>query len=208
MKTFTKTVATKAQVLKVAKSHQKADSYRQTFGYWNAGKGCSVGCILHSFGAVVDEHKESERLFGIPEEMTMLQDRIFEGLPKAKSDEWTVRYFEAIPRGVDLAPVLINFKVRLLQECLVYDRAKYPEVDKAVHQVCQALKGIGSLESAAESAVESAWPAWSAWSAWSATKSAWTATWSAVESATKSAAKSAAYEKIADILIEELERAA
>lgn len=51
--------------------------------YWENGKGCAVGCTLHS-----SNHVAYETELGIPETLARLEDGIFEGLPLKESQEW------------------------------------------------------------------------------------------------------------------------
>ena len=51
--------------------------------YWKEGKGCAVGCTLHS-----GDHSKYPVLLGIPIVLARLQDGIFEGLPNALAMTW------------------------------------------------------------------------------------------------------------------------
>ena len=96
--------------------------------------------------------------------------------------------------------------------------AAWSAAESAAESAAKSAKSAAwSAKSAAKSAKSAAWSAESAWSAaWSAAESAaWSAAWSAKSAAWsawsaaksgKSAAKSAAWLKIADILLEEVER--
>jgi hypothetical protein len=81
-----------------------------------------------------------------------LEDRLFEGLSVEDSKNWPLRFVQAVPVGKDLSGVLTQFRIKLLEECLTYDRIKFPEVDKAVHQVIQALKNNSGLREARDNA--------------------------------------------------------
>ena len=213
----------KAVVAEMA-AHQKADSLVQGYGYWKDGKGCAVGCLIKS-----DNHKEYETRFGIPEQLALLEDSIFEGLPKELAQKWPERFLESINTGADLSRVWSEFAYWMLTDS-EHGQIKYANGDKFV---IDAIMGMAKLHkevvekkirprSAAESAAESA--AWSAarsaarsaaWSApssaarsaaWSAAESAaWSAAESAARSAAGSAAESAAYIRMADKLIEIIE---
>ncbi|MDP9195189.1 MAG: hypothetical protein M3O22_00195, partial [Pseudomonadota bacterium] len=104
MLAFTNTIETKTSALARAQAHYDADNYIQGV-FWEDGKGCSVGCMVHEYKEKTDTnwHEATEPLYGIPRSLSFLQDRIFEGLPAEKSKEWTVRFFRAIPEGADLS---------------------------------------------------------------------------------------------------------
>ena len=213
--TFTNCKHTKVELLASLLRHAATDAITQGV-YWQHGKGCAVGCSIHDFAAGNEsDHSLYELLFGIPEELAFLEDKIFESLPAEKAVEWPIRFAEAIPEGVSLTIPLAKFKRFLLTEVCEFDREVWLDVARAADAVIALLdRRIAGDEpspeewlaawSAAESATESAESAAeSAWSATrSATRSAWSATRSATRSATESATRSAAWEQIADKLIE------
>ena len=85
--------------------HQKADQivkgiYWQRTGRGNEGRGCAVGCTLHS-----GNHNTYETELGIPEVLAHLQDAIFEGLPIERAKEFPLQFLRAIPVGADLSGV-------------------------------------------------------------------------------------------------------
>jgi len=65
----------KQDILQQLQIHHDADEIIKGV-YWENGKGCAVGCTLHS-----RNHQEYETRFGIPEVLAHLEDAIFEGLP-------------------------------------------------------------------------------------------------------------------------------
>ena len=65
----------KAAILKQLRQHAKLDEIEKGH-YWDSGKGCAVGCTIHS-----GQHVEYETRFGIPQMLARLEDCIFEGLP-------------------------------------------------------------------------------------------------------------------------------
>ena len=84
-------------------AHSQADELVKG-RYWEGGKGCAVGCILHDYGhSDTSDHMAFEPLFGVPVALAMLQDTIFENLPNAESQKWPARFWEAIQPG---APVI------------------------------------------------------------------------------------------------------
>jgi hypothetical protein len=127
-----------------------------------------------------------------PEWLTTLQASVANNLPDEQAKAWTARLSNAVRASTDLVDCKHRFLARLLRECLVFDRKKFPGcaevIDKiaALHDRWKETDNDTWAES--ESDASSA-----AWSAMSAADSA-------------SSASSAAWVKIADILIEEVER--
>ena len=178
--------AEKAAIITQLVTHRAAD--RLVKGkYWEGGKGCAVGCTIHS-----SNHMEYESRFGIPVMLAQLEDCIFEGLPNDKAMEWPVRFMSAIKPGADLSLVGWKFLHWILTDETGNPGISHPIVKDAVAQAAQiicALSKGGPLDgSAARSAARSA--AWSA--AESAAEAARSAAWSAAESAAE-AARSAAW---------------
>ena len=76
--------------------------------YWQDGKGCAVGCTIHS-----GDHRAYEIELGIPVELACLEDRFFENLSNGKAMMWPERFLQAIPVGVDLRATHINKRLVL-----------------------------------------------------------------------------------------------
>jgi hypothetical protein len=89
----------KAAKLTQVLAHQKADEIVKGL-YWQNGKGCAVGCTVHS-----DSHSAYETEMGIPRMLARLEDRIFEGMPNADAKLFPARFIDAIPVGADLSLV-------------------------------------------------------------------------------------------------------
>ena len=68
--------------------------------YWQDGKGCAVGCTVHSA-----EHIEYEKQLGIPIILARLEDGIFEGLDNGRAKLWPEQFLSAINVGADLSKV-------------------------------------------------------------------------------------------------------
>src|SRR5579863_3482884 len=94
---------TKAAILRQLRAHAKADEIVKG-KYWQDGKGCAVGCTVHS-----DQHAEYEVRFGIPQALARLEDTIFEGLPNARAKEWPVAFMSVIKPGADLSRIHWQF---------------------------------------------------------------------------------------------------
>lgn len=102
----------KDKYLARVRAHRKADQLVQGV-YWEQGKGCGVGCTIHS-----DLHAKYERLLGIPEELALMEDVIFERLPLEEAVNWPVQFLAAIRVGADLTEVPAQLGYWLLQ-CLL-----------------------------------------------------------------------------------------
>src|SRR3990167_6515043 len=64
-------------------AHRKADEIVKG-KYWENGKGCAVGCTIE-YSKSSDVHKRFETELGIPEEIAILEDHIFENLENGES---------------------------------------------------------------------------------------------------------------------------
>jgi hypothetical protein len=92
--------AVKEKYLTRVRAHRLADEIVQGYGYWQNGKGCAVGCTLHS-----SNHGAYETEMGIPRILARLEDRIFEGLPNDEAKTWPERFLSAAAPGADLSGV-------------------------------------------------------------------------------------------------------
>ena len=101
--------AIKNEYLARVRAHREADQLVQHYGYWKDGKGCAVGCTLHSA-----YHAAYETELGIPRILARLEDSIFEGLSVEKAREWPERFLSAIAPGADLSVVSSHFFVWML----------------------------------------------------------------------------------------------
>ncbi len=139
MLTFTNTIETKEQAVANAKRHREQDmliagTYGE--GRGKSFRGCSVGCTYKPFEGKVKAsslHALSEPVHGIPEWLTRVRDRIFEGLPDEDRKNWHVDFNEAIPIGVDLDKIKPAFLIMVLESVLdTFDHAENPNVKSAV----------------------------------------------------------------------------
>ncbi len=171
----------KAQYLARVRAHAKADELIHGV-YWERGKGCAIGCTIHS-----SQHVKYETELGIPQMIANLEDRIFEGMANGDSKEFPAQFLSAIRPGTDLSRVGPTF----LTEVLARRLAALPTEPWGVRAAAESCLEVVSIwacgginaESAARSATSAAWSAASA--AESAARSA--------ESAARSAAESAAW---------------
>src|SRR5271165_374565 len=109
MKSFHNDPKIKAKYLKRVRNHFKADEIIKG-QYWQNGKGCAVGCTIHS-----DKHKNYEIELGIPEWLAMLEDKIFEGLPNERAKLWPKQFLKAIKIGVNLNNIEANMHIFFLE---------------------------------------------------------------------------------------------
>jgi hypothetical protein len=98
----------KEQYLTRLRAHAAADEIIKG-QYWSGGKGCAVGCTVHS-----DRHNAYEIELGIPMILARLEDRFFEGMPNKDAKEFPLRFLSAIPVGVDLKNVWRKFMAWML----------------------------------------------------------------------------------------------
>jgi len=89
--------------------HRKADQLIQGYGYWEDGKGCAVGCTLHS-----GKHSNYESELGVPVVLAHLEEHLFERLPKENARLWPEQFLAAIRPGADLSMVWPKFAIWLL----------------------------------------------------------------------------------------------
>lgn len=98
----------KEKYLKRVRAHAKADEIIKG-QYWGDGKGCAVGCTVHS--GDLDAY---EIELGIPRILARLEDGIFESLPNDLAKTWPERFLKAIKPGADLSKVWNKFAIWLL----------------------------------------------------------------------------------------------
>ena len=91
-------------------AHYHADEIVQG-QYWINGKGCAVGCTIHSA-----HHKAFEFEIGIPQIIAKLLDKIFKGLPNSEAKELPLLFIRSVPVGVDLEHVWRKFFIWLLSD--------------------------------------------------------------------------------------------
>src|SRR5690348_11350270 len=139
MKAYHGDAAVKEKYLARVRSHQAADELMQGYGYWRDGKGCAVGCTIHSES---EPHKAYERELGIPERIAWLEDRLFERMPKEPARTWPERFLNAIPVGADLSNVWDQFMQWLLVDA-EHGVIKYAKSDRSK----KVIQGVADLYS-------------------------------------------------------------
>jgi len=102
--------AIKQKYLARVRAHAAADEIVKGV-YWQGGKGCAVGCTIHS-----ENHAAYQEELGLPEWLARLEDTLFESLPNDLAKTFPERFLIAIPVGKDLAHVRWRFSLYLLEE--------------------------------------------------------------------------------------------
>ena len=159
----------KEKTVAMARSHVEQDHLVAGLYYSNETaewKGCSVGCFTHDPDG---GHAKYPKMFGLPEWLARLQDRIFEGLDQEHRAWWHTSLFEAIPVGASLDLCLPKIIYWTLTEGLEgsYDRDKFPDVAKSVDRTVALIKrwSDGDRPAYAEFDEEAAGAAGAAWAA-------------------------------------------
>lgn len=96
-------------------AHAKEDAFIQGT-YFKDGRGCAVGCTLHDYGVPINDHSQYEKLFGIPEIIARLEDRIFENLSIEDAKKWPLKFTNAVPVETDLSGVWPKFAIAILTD--------------------------------------------------------------------------------------------
>lgn len=136
MLTFNNDIKVKKFYLNRIKQHQLADEIAKG-QYWENGKGCAVGCTLHS-----SNHKDYEIELGIPMILARLEDSIFEGMSNERAKEFPLQFLQAVPVGVDLKDVYKKFFIWLLTDAKygVIKFAKKGSTIKAIQDVSDLIE--------------------------------------------------------------------
>jgi hypothetical protein len=178
----------KEKYLNRVRAHRAADEIVQGYGYWEDGKGCAIGCTLHS-----SNHAAYETELGIPRTIARLEDGIFEGLSVDLARLWPERFLVAVKVGSDLSLVMAKWLVWVLvdPEDGVIKFAKTDQSRKAIQDVanlytCQASGEAVSISDFKKSAYAAADAA-----AYAAAYAAYAAAYAAADAAASAAADAA-----------------
>jgi len=128
----------KEKYLARVRAHVKADQLVHG-QYWEDGKGCAVGCTIHS-----GYHQAYEIELGIPRILAHLEDRIFESLPNGQAQQWPEQFLQAIPVGADLSSVWPRFAIWMLTDADfgAIQFAKEQEGKVAIQNVADAYRQL------------------------------------------------------------------
>ena len=100
----------KSKILTQLQAHYDADEIIKGT-YWENGKGCAIGCTLHS-----SNHRDYEKLFGIPKQLAVLEEYIFERLPNDLAKKFPIEFISSISIGADLSLVWPKLFLCLLND--------------------------------------------------------------------------------------------
>ena len=192
MKAFHGKKEIKEKYLARVKAHQKADRIIQKI-YWDGEKGCAVGCTLEKSNDHGNIHEEYEKELGIPKEIAILQDRLFEMMTLEESKKFPAQFLSSISVGADLKLVPLKFKLYVNKNNLKLQEQnakRFPAMKEMYSKVLDSINQVITLLNEEIKTGKRDKAAWSA--AWSAARSAESAAISA-ESAARSAADSATW---------------
>ena len=143
-------------------NHRKADEIIHG-KYWSDGKGCAVGCTIHS-----GDHEAYETELGIPWMIARLEDHLFEAMTNGHALMWPERFLQSVPVGADLEHVMDHWFIWLFTDKtdgvrqLAFDDGQ-KAIDGIVELYQQRLNGHPPSEAAwaagAARAAEAAWAA-------------------------------------------------
>lgn len=141
MKAFHNDINVKTKYVNRVLAHFEADQIIKG-RYWSEGRGCAVGCTIHS-----SNHAAYEAELGIPKWLAKVEDDIFEGLPDERSMVWPSEFLNVIHVGADLDKALAPFMIFALESTLdKFDHKKNPHVLESVMEVIRLYKENGSAE--------------------------------------------------------------
>src|ERR1700744_2804124 len=150
-------VAVKEKYVARMSAHIDADELVRGIGYENGERvrGCAVGCTLNNYN-----HSQYPVELGIPEWLARLEDTLFENMSFEKSKNFPLLFLEAINVGSDLEKIKAPFLIYILEGVLdKFDRAKFPDVLKAIQDVIDLYKSGETDLNKFEAAAEAAWAA-------------------------------------------------
>jgi hypothetical protein len=115
--------------------------------YWENGKGCHVGCCIHS-----SSHSAMSMFFGLPLWLCYLFDVIFENLDNSDAQTFPVRSIEAIKVGSDIKSIRHELAIWRLNGLTEFNS------DESIQKIIELhrLSLIQDVNSASWSAAESA----------------------------------------------------
>ena len=119
MRAFTNTRVSKEELLTNIREHQAYERFQKGH-FWdeNNATGCGVGCTIHEFARGMEsEHSAYEYLFGIPAELAVLEDSLFEQMARDEDlGRWPEEFISSIPEGADLDRAAGRWLLKLLEQ--------------------------------------------------------------------------------------------
>lgn len=143
MQAFHNDIKIKEKYLSRVEAHRKADEIVQGIT-WENGKGCAIGCTLHSYNPW-----DYETELGIPDWLARVEDKIFEGLSKEDAQSWPGRFLSAINPGADLEKSKAPFLIFVMESTL--DKLD-PDAKKATENIIRLYKNPDSTKEEFETA--------------------------------------------------------
>ena len=92
---FHNDIKIKQKYLSRLEVHRQADEIIKG-KYWEEGKGCAVGCTVHS-----SSHDVYPVELGICWQLALVEDGLFENLPNEDAKNFPIEFLEAIPVGIN-----------------------------------------------------------------------------------------------------------
>ena len=92
---FHNDIKIKQKYLSRLEAHRQADEIIKG-KYWEEGKGCAVGCTVHS-----SSHDVYPVELGICWQLALVEDGLFENLPNEDAKNFPIEFLEAIPVGIN-----------------------------------------------------------------------------------------------------------
>ena len=132
MEAFHNDPSIKEKYLTRVQAHYNADEIIKDC-YWEFGKGCAVGCTIHS-----GDHNKYESELGIPTCLAYLQDSIFEILPNKLAKKFPLQFLSSINVGADLKNVKNLFMIWLLTDSK-FGVLQYADNKKVIQDVADAF---------------------------------------------------------------------
>lgn len=145
----------KATYLKRIRNHAKADEIIKG-RYWENGKGCAVGCTIHS-----SQHASYETELGIPAKLAHLEDVVFENLTNGDAKAWPERFLKAIPVGADLQWVWADFAAWMMDDAEwgIAHKTEDAELKCLMLEVAQRYRARQTTGKKAEALADKLWAA-------------------------------------------------
>jgi len=122
---LTLTPELRTKMIAIADEHARKDAYAHGRYQPISGQpGCSIGCTIMDameLGLLprntnYGSHSDVAMLYGLPPQIPHVIDRLFEGLPRELSQQWTPRWMRACRDGADYSLVWARFALWLLRD--------------------------------------------------------------------------------------------
>jgi len=72
--------------------------------YWQYGRGCAIGCTVHS-----DSPSRYENELGIPEWLALLEETLFEGMSNDKAKEFPLKFLDSITGNTSITKYVSTY---------------------------------------------------------------------------------------------------